>query len=122
MRKLRAIGREVLPVNPHAAELEGTTCYRDVAALPGPIDGVIIATHPDAAVTVVRQCAERGIDRIWFHRSFGDGSVCAAALAECAARGIDPIVGGCPLMYCAPVDLGHRCMRWWLRRQRRVPG
>jgi hypothetical protein len=25
-------------------------------------------------------------------------------------------------MYCAPVDFGHRCMRWWLRRQGRVPG
>jgi hypothetical protein len=30
--------------------------------------------------------------------------------------------GGCPLMYCAPVDFGHRCMRWWLRRQGCVPG
>jgi hypothetical protein len=25
-------------------------------------------------------------------------------------------------MYCAPVDFGHRCMRWWLRWQGRVPG
>jgi hypothetical protein len=24
-------------------------------------------------------------------------------------------------MYCEPVDFGHRCMRWWLGRQGRVP-
>jgi hypothetical protein len=25
------------------------------------------------------------------------------------------------LMFCEPIDVGHRCMRWWLQRQRRVP-
>jgi hypothetical protein len=44
-----------------------------------------------------------------------------AALDACARAGIEPIVGGCPLMYCAPVDLAHRCMAWWLSRQGRVP-
>jgi hypothetical protein len=38
------------------------------------------------------------------------------------ARGIDCIVGGCPLMYYAPIDCGHRCIRWWLRLFGRVPG
>jgi hypothetical protein len=31
------------------------------------------------------------------------------------------IVGGCPLMYCEPVDLPHRCMRWLLRMGGKVP-
>ena len=97
-------------------------CYADAASLPGTIDGMVIATHPDAALSVVRQCAQRGVQRVWFHRSFGAGSVSPAAVEECEARGIECIVGGCPLMYCQPVDLGHRCMRWWLRRQGRVPG
>jgi hypothetical protein len=35
---------------------------------------------------------------------------------------VEPIVGGCPLMYCQPVDFAHRCFRWWLRWQHRVPG
>lgn len=121
-RKLCASGYEVFPVNPHAAEVEGARCYPDLGSLPGPIDGVVIAAHADVAAALVRQCADYGIGRLWFHRSFGEGSVSAAALRECDAHGIVPIVGGCPLMYCAPVDLGHRCMRWWLRWQRRVPG
>jgi acyl-CoA synthetase (NDP forming) len=82
----------------------------------------VIATHPGASIEVVRQCAARGVGRVWLHRSFGEGSVSADAVRECEARGIRCIVGGCPLMYCPPIDLGHRCMRWLLRWQGRVPG
>jgi uncharacterized protein len=121
-RKLRAAGYEVFPINPNASEVEGATCYPETASVPGTLDGMVIATHPDVALSVVRQCAERGLHRIWFHRSFGDGSVSPEAVRECEARGIKCIVGGCPLMYCQPIDFGHRCMRWWLRRQGRVPG
>jgi hypothetical protein len=35
---------------------------------------------------------------------------------ECELLGIEAIVGGCPLMFCGPVDVFHRCMRWWLQR------
>ena len=121
-RKLRDSGYEVFPVNPNAPEVEGARCYPDLASLPSRIDGVVVATHPDVSIELVRQCSERGIPRVWFHRSFGQGSVSEAAIRECEARGVQCIVGGCPLMYCAPVDFGHRCMRWWLRRQGRVPG
>jgi len=121
-RKLLGSGYEVLPVNPHTRELEGRPCFPDLASIPGNIDGVVIATRPDVSVDVVRQCGERGVPRVWFHRSFGPGSVSEPAVRECEVRGIRCIVGGCPLMYCEPVDFGHRCMRWWLRRQGRVPG
>jgi predicted CoA-binding protein len=121
-RKLRDSGFETFPVNPNAAKVEGVRCYPDLAAIPGAIDGVVIATHPTRSVELVRQCGELGVPRVWLHRSFGQGSVSEEAIRECKARGIECIVGGCPLMYCAPVDLGHRCMRWWLGRQGRVPG
>ena len=120
-RKLRDSGYETFPINPNASEVEGVRCYPDLGSIPGTIDGVVVATHPDMSVELVRQCAERGVKRVWFHRSFGQGSVSDTAIRECEARGVQCIVGGCPLMYCEPVDFGHRCMRWWLRRQRRVP-
>jgi len=121
-RKLRASGYEVYPINPNAAEVEGATCYPDIGSLPQPIDGLVVATHPDVAIDLVRQCGEQGVGRVWLHRSFGDGSVSEAAVRECDARNIACLVGGCPLMYCSPVDVGHRCMRWWLRWQGRAPG
>ncbi len=120
-QRLKATGHEVIPINPNAAEVEGATCYPDLASVPGSIDAVMVATHPDASAGVVRQCAERGVRRVWFHRSFGDGSVSEAAVRDCREHGIDCIVGGCPLMFCEPVDIGHRCMRWWLARRGRVP-
>jgi len=120
-KKLVACGYTVYPVNPRADEVEGVRCYADIAALPDQVHGVVVATHPDVAVDVVRQCAERGVSRVWFHRSFGQGSVSEPAVRECAARGIDCVVGGCPLMFCEPVDFAHRCMRWWLGRRGRVP-
>ena len=119
--KLRRTGYEVFPINPNATHVEGVTCYRDVAAVPGTLDGVVIATPPDVAIRIVQQCHDHGVHRVWFHRSFGDGSVSEDAVRACHAYGIDGIVGGCPLMFCEPVDFGHRCMKWWLQRQGRVP-
>jgi predicted CoA-binding protein len=120
-RKLRGAGYEVFPINPKASEIEGATCYSEVGVVPGQLDGVVIATAPDISAQIVRQCGDRGVRRIWFHRSFGNGSVSDEAVRECGARGIDCIIGGCPLMFCDPVDFGHRCMRSWLQWQGRVP-
>lgn len=120
-RKLVAAGYEVVPVNPNTDQVEGVTCYRDLASVPGELDGVVIATPPAAALDLVRQAGARGVRHVWFHRSFGAGSVAEEAVRECAGRGIEAVVGGCPLMYCAPVDFGHRCMRWWLDRQGTLP-
>jgi uncharacterized protein len=119
--KLRDAGYEVFAVNPNATEVEGSPCYPNLGAIPGSIDGVVVVTHPRDAAEVVRQSAERGVSRLWFHRSFGQGSVSREAVRECQAHGIECIVGGCPLMYCEPVDGGHRGMRWCLRWFGRVP-
>jgi predicted CoA-binding protein len=121
-RKLKASGYDVVPVNPNAATLEGVPAYPNLAAIPGPVDGLLIAAHPDVAAGLVKQAAARGVKQVWFHRSFGAGSVSDAALEACRAAGITPIVGGCPLMYCAPVDVAHRCFRWWLGFKGRLPG
>lgn len=121
-RKLRDGGYEVFPVNPATRTVEGMQCYPDLTSIPATVDGLVIATHPNVALELVRQCGERGIARVWFHRSFGQGSVSDEAVRECQVRGIQCIVGGCPLMYCEPVDAAHRCFRWWLRWRGRVPG
>jgi len=120
-RKLKSAGYEVFPINPMASEIEGTTCYSEVGVVPGQLDGVVIATAPDISEQIVRQCGDHGVRHVWFHRSFGNGSVSEEAIRECALRGIECIVGGCPLMFCEPVDVAHRCMRWWLQWQGRVP-
>lgn len=121
-RKFKAAGYEVFAVNPATRDAEGGPCYATLAEVPGPIDGLLVAAPPAAAPALVRDAAARGIPRVWFHRSFGAGSVSDEAVAECRRLGLDPIVGGCPMMYCAPVDVAHACMRWLLRWGGKVPG
>ncbi len=113
-RKLRIAGYQVFAVNPNADQVEGDTCYPDLKAIPGGVDAAVLATHPKVTDELARECAEAGISRVWIHRSFGEGSVSETAISVCRENNIDVIPGGCPMMFCAPVDLGHRCMRWIL--------
>lgn len=123
LKKLLSAGFDAIPINPNAggALLEGVTSYTDLKSIPEIPGAVVIATHPDVSADVVKQCAEVGIKLIWFHRSFGQGSVSDEALDECDRSGIVPIVGGCPLMFCNPVDPVHKLMRWWLQKKGTVP-
>ena len=113
-KKLRDAGYQVFPVNPNAEEVEGDSCYANVNSIPEAVDGVVIATHPKVTDQIVRECAKAGVSRIWMHRSFGEGSVSPEAVTFCRENSITIIPGGCPLMFCEPVDFGHKCMRWIL--------
>lgn len=120
-RRLRDAGYEVVPVNPGATELEGDACYPSVAAIPGCPAGVLIATHPDVAPDVARECIAAGVPRVWMHRSFGTGSVSEEAVGVCREAGIAVLDGGCPLMFLEPVDVAHRCFRWILDKAGKLP-
>jgi len=95
-KKLRDCGYEVFPVNPNAEVVEGVKCYPNVMSVPGKIDGVVIATHPQVSASIVGQCKELGVTRVWFHRSFGEGSISEDAIRECGLLGMEHIVGRVP--------------------------
>jgi predicted CoA-binding protein len=121
-KRLRDTGHAVFALNPNASMVEGEPCYRRMSDIPGTVDGLMVVTHPSDAELVVKEALARGITQVWFHRSFGQGSVSEAAVAACRAAAVEPIIGGCPLMYCGRIDPAHRVFRWVLRPQRRVPG
>ncbi len=120
-QRLRARGYEVFAVNPAADTVEGDPCYRDLRSIPGGVDAVVIATPASAAESVVRECRELGITRVWMHQAFGAGSVSKEAHELCRASGIASIAGGCPLMYGPTSDGGHRFMRVILGLFGRLP-
>jgi predicted CoA-binding protein len=120
-RKLRQAGYQVVPVNPSADVVEGDTCYPSVGALPERPSGVVIATHPDVAIDVARDCVEAGVPRVWMHRSFGTGSVSDEAAVLCREAGVAMLDGGCPMMFLEPVDVAHRCIRWVLNATGKLP-
>ena len=120
-KRLRDRGYEVFAVNPHAEEVEGDRCYPTLHDIPGGVDAVVIATRPDRAEATVRECESLGIDQVWMHRAFGDGSVCDAATVYGRERGMTVIDGGCPLMFEPTADTGHKIMRFVLTRTGKVP-
>lgn len=113
-RKLKDAGHQVAAIIPGETSYSGDPCYPDLGSIPGGVDGVVIVTRPELTLELTRQAVAAGVPRVWMHQSLmGQGSsVSPDAVALCKARGVMVIAGACPMMYCAPVDLGHRCMRW----------
>ena len=111
-QRLRQRGYEVFAVNPEADQVEGDTCYPDLASIPGGVDWVVIGTRPQAAEATIRECADLGITRVWMHRGPGAGSVSPSAAEYGRQRGITVIEGGCPCMFGPAADPGHKAMRY----------
>ena len=111
-QRLRQRGYEVFAVNPEADQVEGGTCYPDLASIPGGVDWVVIGTRPQTAEATIRECDDLGITRVWMHRGPGAGSVSHSAAEYGRQRGITVIEGGCPCMFGPTADPGHKAMRF----------
>ena len=120
-RRLRDNGHEVFAVNPHAEEVEGDHCYASLTDIPGGVDGVVVVTPASASAAVVEDCAAAGVQRVWLHRGLGEGSLSEDAVAACRRRGIAVIPGGCPNMFGATSDPGHRGMLRMLQLSGKLP-
>ena len=120
-QRLRERGYEVFAVNPNAETVEGDTCYPNLKSIPGGVDAVVIATHPERAGTTIGQCAELGIRHVWMHRGPGQGSVDSEAATYGRSLGIEVIDGGCPCMFAQTADAGHKFMKFFLSLSGNVP-
>jgi predicted CoA-binding protein len=120
-RRLRERGYEVFAVNPNTPEAEGDPTYPNLAAIPGGVDGVVIATAPERAEATMHECADLGIQHVWMHRGPGPGSVSPEAAEYGRANGIAVIDGGCPCMFGPTADTGHKVMRGVLKLAGNVP-
>jgi predicted CoA-binding protein len=111
-RRLMKTGHDVFAVNPHMQSFEGARCYPDLRSIPGGVDGVVIVTRPETTESIVHECSDAGVRRVWMHQSMGTGSsVSPEALEYCRQHDINVIAGACPMMYGPGVDFGHTCMR-----------
>ena len=121
-RRLKQTGHEVFAVHPQLQNFEGDRCYPDLQSIPGGVDGVVIVTRPDATERIVHDCNDAGVRRVWMHESTKKASsVSLEAVEYCRQHDISVIAGACPMMYGPAVDLGHRCLRWFLQITRGLP-
>ena len=115
-RRLKKTGHEVLAVNPNMQTFDGDPCYPDLRSIPGGADGAVVVTRPEITERIVRDCGEAGIRRVWMHQSMAKGSsVSPKAVEYCQQHDISVIAGACPMMFGPGADLGHTCMRWFLK-------
>lgn len=118
-RTLRDKGYEVFAVNPNADTVEGDTCYPNMQAIPGGVDGAMLVTKPEHSVLVAQDCVAAGVPRVWMHNNtFAPSSVSDEGTAVCQQNGITVIDGGCPMMFFDPF---HKCMKWVLGKMGRLP-
>lgn len=120
-QRLRDRGYEVFAVNPNAETVEGDPSYPDLESIPGGVDAVVIGTSPDVAENTMAECADLGIENVWMHRSFGEGSVSDRATEYERERGITVIDGGCPCMFDPTADPAHKAMRFVFTLTGKVP-
>jgi uncharacterized protein len=93
-------GREVVPVHPKEAAVEGRRAYTSLGAIPGGVDAVSVITPPAVTEKVVEEAGRLGIRHVWMQ----PGAESDAAVARARALGIDVISGG----PCVLVVLGFR--------------
>ena len=93
-------GREVYPVHPTEASIEGVKAYPDLASLPRPVHGVSIVTPPAVTERVVEEACKLGIRHLWMQ----PGAESEAAVERARACGAEVIAGG----PCVLVALGYR--------------
>ena len=120
-RRLRATGHQVFAINPNADEVEGDRSYADIASIADELDGVVTATTPTVAESLLADCANAGVPRVWLHRGIGPGSMSEKAVAVCRGHGIAVIPGGCPNMFGTTSDPGHKCMCVLLKLTGKIP-
>ncbi len=120
-QRLRDRGYEVFAVNPNADTVEGDDCYQDLKSIPGGVDAVVIGTRPEIADETMKECADLGIEHVWMHRAFGEGSVSDAATEYGRDHGIKVIDGGCPCMFEPTADPGHKMIRFVSTLTGKVP-
>ncbi len=118
--RLRNTGHEVFLVHPRAERIGDVECHPTVDAIPGGVEGVVVATSAHNARVVAEQAARAGARWIWFHQGTGPVSFDDEALETARSAGLKTIAVGCPMMYCEP-DIAHRCMRGLFRASGRIP-
>lgn len=101
-------GYDIVPVNPKIAEALGQRCFARVQDIQPPVDTALLMTPADVTDSVVGDCAEAGVRRVWLYRAGGQGAVSLKAIKFCRERGIQVVPGECPLMFLPQTGTIHR--------------
>ena len=89
-QSLKRHGKTAFPVNPRAADIEGDTCYPNVAALPEKPQVAVAIVPPAITEKLVDELAQAGVTSLWLQ----PGAESVAAVEKAEAAGISVVHGG----------------------------
>jgi uncharacterized protein len=112
-KELKEKGMNVIPINPHTDEIQGSKVYRDVKSLPDNVGGLIIMTKKQQTAGVIREAKEKGIKHLWIQQMAESKEV----LKELEGSGINYITKECILMHYKPHSIHkfHGAIRKFFR-------
>ncbi|MBI4878008.1 MAG: CoA-binding protein [Acidobacteria bacterium] len=113
-------GYDAVPVNPNASSIDGRPCVSKVGELDPKPDAVLVMIPAAQSEAVARECAEAGIERIWFYRAVGHGAVDEKAVDLCESHGMRVVSGRCPFMFFPGAGF-HGVHGWFLKLTGRYP-
>ena len=117
LKDLLRKGYQVYPVHPDAATLEGVQAYPSLAALPVPVEGLVLVVPPAQTEALVREAFDQGIRAVWMQQ----GAESPEAIRFCAEHGMSAVHGECLLMFAEPARAVHRVHRWVRGKLGRLP-
>ena len=100
---LKERGYQVFPVNASVQEIDGETCYPNITALKGQIDGAVICVSPDQSQAILKEAAEIGLKNIWLQQ----GAETPETVKLGQDLGLNMVSKKCILMYAPPVRSFH---------------
>ena len=108
-RELQKRGYDVVPVNPHSAELDGVRCYARLADIAPAVDGALILLPAGPAMQSLAECAAASIKRVWLRNHV------PGAEEVIRQAGITLISGYCPFMFMPNTPFFHKFHAWGLQ-------
>ncbi|RPH58441.1 MAG: CoA-binding protein [Acidobacteria bacterium] len=97
LRAFRHQGYDVVPINPHASEVEGLKAYSSVLDVPYAIDMATVYVPPEIGEIIIEDVAAKRISEVWLN----PGAESPALVARARALKLRPIVA------CSIVGIGE---------------
>ena len=114
---LRKAGKQAVAIEAGGGAVKRAETVASLEAA-GPVDGAVLlppapwdAQAEAFTEDAVRQCKERGVERVWIYTA-GDA---APAAAIATRQGIDACAGACPCLYIEGGGFPHGTHRWLLK-------
>ena len=108
----------IYPVNPHADELDGEHCYRQVSDIPSPVEGAMLMVSDAQLDAAIRECIAAGISKIWIYGVGHPRKLSMDVLRLSQEKNVSLINGLCPRMFLHDASWPHRLHKWIALRGR----